>query len=99
MAKTHNPMYYSFDFGGVHILSMNTEITYDDFAPGSEQYKFIEDDLKKANDNRHNVPWIIVQGHRPVYSLEDEREQLVRKHIEPLMLKYKVDIGVIHLKY
>lgn len=59
MTKSEKKMFYSYDFGGIHILSFNTEEQYDSFAPGSEQYKFIEEDLIKANENRKNVPWVI----------------------------------------
>lgn len=36
----------------------------------------------------------MVQGHKPVYDMEKDSVTSVRKHIEPLLLKYKVDIGV-----
>ncbi len=37
----------------------------DDFG---DQLSWLEADLAKANQNRHKRPWIIVGGHRPIYS-------------------------------
>jgi len=31
------------------------------------QFEFLEQDLIKANKNRENVPWIVVNGHRSMY--------------------------------
>lgn len=31
------------------------------------QFEFLEQDLIKANENRENVPWIVVNGHRSMY--------------------------------
>jgi hypothetical protein len=39
--------------------------TADDFG---DQLSWLEADLAKANQNRHKRPWIIVGGHRPIYS-------------------------------
>jgi hypothetical protein len=44
LAKT----YYSFDLNNVHFVFMNT---YMDYKPDSEQYQFIENDLKTASTN------------------------------------------------
>jgi hypothetical protein len=55
--------FFSYDYGGVHFVTMNTEFQYDSYAPGSPQYIWLENDLIKANNNRKNVPWIIVTGH------------------------------------
>jgi len=84
-------MFYSFDFGGVHFITMNTEIEYDDFAPGSFQYRWIENDLNQANNNRRETPWIIFQGHRPMY-YDNTNSTIIQKHLESLIQKYKVDI-------
>lgn len=85
-------MIYSFDFGGVHYLTMNSEIQYDDFAPGSSQYLWIETDLIRANNNRQKTPWIIFQAHRPIY-YDNQNSTLMQKHLEALLHRYKVDIA------
>ena len=40
---------------------MSTEVSY---LPGSEQYKFVENDLEQAAKN-DNIKWIIVYHHKP----------------------------------
>lgn len=32
----------------------------------------MRNDLKHANDNRNNIPWIIVYTHYPIYCSEDK---------------------------
>lgn len=60
--------YYSFDYKHVHFISLvtakNSIIPY---LNGSEQYNFVKQDLKKANNNK-SIDWIIVYSFRPFYS-------------------------------
>lgn len=51
--------YYSVNYGNVHLLMISTETN---FSRGSDQYKFIVQDL--ANVNRQVTPWVIIGGHR-----------------------------------
>jgi len=37
-------------------------------GPFGDQIAWLKADLEMANKNRHNQPWIIVIGHRPLYS-------------------------------
>ncbi|CAD5228763.1 unnamed protein product [Bursaphelenchus xylophilus] len=82
MPNTEHNLFYSFDHGKVHFVSITTEIYYNMYLLTDTKQNFIDDvqrgqlqtqwnwlvaDLKKANANRHNVPWIIVMGHRPMY--------------------------------
>ena len=62
-------MFYSFDLGPVHFISLNTEYYY--FLnygglPLIRQYKWLIEDLKRANlpENRAKRPWIVIFGHR-----------------------------------
>jgi acid phosphatase type 7 len=87
-------MFFSHDFGGIHMISMNTERQYDDFAPGTPQYRWLEFALQRADANRKNVPWIMFQGHRPIYDTRNPVPNALRIYIEPLLMKYKVDIAV-----
>lgn len=82
--------YYSFDYGPIHFISMNTEKEYDNHEVGTPQYRWIENDLIQANRNRENVPWIFFMGHRPMYDWNSTR---IQTHIEPLLVKYNVDVG------
>jgi len=85
---------YSFDYGNVHLLSMDTESEY---SPGSPQYTFIEQDLAAAR-NDPNIVWLMVAGHRPYYSSDaDEYGShspggALLRYLEPLLIKYKVDL-------
>ena len=110
-------MWYSFDYGPIHFVSINTETDYPN-APtnphtliGSgkggdfgEQIDWLRNDLLKANKNRDTIPWIIVYGHRPMYSniLSDYplfSKYHFRKAFENILLDNKVDIyfaGHIH---
>ncbi len=60
-ASTNKP-WWSYDIGIIHFLGMSTEHNY---TIGSEQYFWIENDLKSVN--RTKTPWIIFSGHRPFY--------------------------------
>jgi len=63
-------MYYSFDYGNVHFISMSTETSFPEAPFGNDfgdQLAWLEADLIKANENRKTRPWIIVGGHRPIY--------------------------------
>jgi hypothetical protein len=108
-------MWYSFNYGPIHFISINTETDYKN-APttpntiiGSgagggfgNQLKWLENDLKKVNRTERN--WIIVYGHRPMYSkiIFDyplDSKLRVRNAFEPIFIKYNVDIyfaGHIH---
>ena len=86
--------YYSFDYENVHFLGMatakNDVIPYDN---SSMQLKFIEEDLKKAQNNK-DIDWIIVYTFRAFYSSNtmhpgtDEARNLYH----PLFDKYGVDL-------
>jgi hypothetical protein len=62
-------LYWSMDYNLAHFIGFSSE---HDFAPGSLQYNFIQADLEKANQNRENVPWIVMFMHRPLYCHNDE---------------------------
>ena len=56
---------YSYDYGLVHMIMMSTE---HDFSPGSTQYTWLENDLKKVD--RKVTPWVFIGGHRAMYCSE-----------------------------
>ncbi|XP_067651531.1 uncharacterized protein [Haliotis asinina] len=91
-----SPFWYSFDYMGIHFVAYSTE---HDFSPNSTQYLWMEQDLKKANQNRENVPWIMVFGHRPLYCTSivciercDIEAPRYRANIEDLLYYQNVDI-------
>ena len=56
---------YSYDYGSVHFIMMSTE---HDMGNGSKQYSWLEKDLQ--NVDRTKTPWVILAGHRPMYTSE-----------------------------
>jgi len=86
--------YYSFDYQNVHFLAMatakNSVIPY---RNGSEQYDFVQDDLKNAHNNE-SIDWIIVYTFRPLYSSVTEHygDDVLPKTFHTLFDKYGVDV-------
>ena len=107
-----NNMWFSFDYGLVHFISVDTEVDYPgspegpgtllNSGPFGDQLAWLEADLKKAVANRATVPWILAAGHRPYYSSNLEYQGMwppSQQWFEPLFVKYGVDIvywGHIH---
>jgi hypothetical protein len=73
-------LWYSFDYGMVHVVVINTETDFPNAPSGpgttlnggnfqglTQQVAWFAADLQAANANRAQVPWIIVTGHRPFY--------------------------------
>ncbi|XP_074329006.1 putative inactive purple acid phosphatase 2 [Apium graveolens] len=97
LAATNAPatrnLYYSFNVGVVHFLYISTETN---FLQGSKQHNFIKHDLQSVD--RDKFPFVVVQGHRPMYttSNEDRELPLVKKmleHLEPLFVENKVTLA------
>ncbi|KAF9674378.1 hypothetical protein SADUNF_Sadunf10G0121100 [Salix dunnii] len=87
-------LYYSFDTGAVHFVYISTETN---FVSGSSQYNFIKQDLESVN--RSKTPFVVVQGHRPMYTSSNEnRDAPMRnkmlEHLEPLFTKNNVTLAL-----
>jgi len=94
--------WFSYDYGNVHWTYMSTEHPY---GPGTPQYIFLDNDLKKARQNK-DIKWIFLTGHRPFYNSDALEYDSHRPGsynnlvIEPLIQKYGVDIvftGHMHM--
>jgi len=108
-------MYYSFDYSNVHFISYSTESSFDGAPFGDaddfgDEYAWLEEDLIQANlpENRKQRPWIIVAGHRPIYSScqgysadgipintefdPPSNSATLQQVFEDLFYKYKVDL-------
>ena len=71
------PMYYSFNLGNVHFISISTEYYYFLNYGGMQiarQYNWLVNDLEKAVQNRQDQPWIVIFGHRPMYCSDDDND-------------------------
>lgn len=100
---TKDSPWWSYDVGLIHFVGMSTEHNY---TRGSAQWRFLEADL--AGVDRSKTPWIIFGGHRSMYinsaygpivdghykaSSDLAVSELMIEHIEPLLWKYKVNLG------
>lgn len=72
MPGSSEGLWYSFNLGPVHFISVSTEVYY--FLQYGvklviKQYEWLEQDLKEATaaENRRARPWIVLFGHRPMY--------------------------------
>lgn len=88
--------WYSFDYGGVHVVQMSSE---HDWTRGSEQYKWLESDLKAVD--RSQTPWVVLTSHRMMYTTQlgevaDLEVSLhFREEVEELLWKYKVNLMLV----
>ncbi|KAJ8719863.1 hypothetical protein PYW08_012038 [Mythimna loreyi] len=109
MPGREGSLYYSFDLGPVHFVSISTEVYY--FTQYGlklivNQYEWLKEDLAKANlpENRRKRPWIVLFGHRPMYcsdsndidcSCEYTRVGLLGVYgLEPLLMQFGVDVVI-----
>jgi hypothetical protein len=87
--------YWAYKHGPVFFVSMCTEVALlpitCNFAPGSPQYVWLEQQF--ASINRTETPWLILGGHRPMYSTDTSTDSgPLQQYIEPLLRKYSVDV-------
>lgn len=96
-SSTTPTFWYSWNYGPLHFLAFSVEHTY---TPGSAQYAFMQADL--AAVDRSVTPWVIAYAHRPLICSNTfwcPDQMPLRDAIEPLFLKYNVDIflsGHVH---
>ena len=83
--------WYSRDFPGIHMVFMSTEHDYDQ---GSPQYSWLEQDLSSVN--REVTPFVIVYGHKPMYSSNSYHgsEVELREALEELYVQHGVDLVI-----
>jgi len=89
-------MWYSYDYGSAHFISINSETDFDGapndgyaykvggFGPNNEYLKWLEDDLKMAQAKRESgsgaIKWILAGGHRPIGELGQAHKDLFQKY-------------------
>jgi acid phosphatase type 7 len=86
--------YFSFDYGNVHVVSLNTEYLLDIALPGTAFQQWLEADLA-ANDK----DWVIAIFHQSPYSKgthdsDDNfsRPQFFRQNVLPILENHGVDL-------
>ena len=104
--RVHNPVnttgsneyFFSFNYGNSHFIFLDpnkADSPYGErISPGSQQYNWFVNDLKKAKENSE---WIFVFLHQPPYSEAwsggyYDGEPLLRKEIVPIIEANNVDI-------
>ncbi|KAL7624429.1 hypothetical protein AAE478_005993 [Parahypoxylon ruwenzoriense] len=101
------PFWYSFEYGMLHFVMINTETDFEDapdgkdgsahlnsgpFGAPNQQIEFLEADL--ASVDRSVTPWLLVGGHRPWYSTGSKGCEPCQEAFEPLFYKYGVDLAI-----
>jgi predicted phosphodiesterase len=93
-----NQLNYSYDYGNVHFVAISSGFAQGAervgkvlFEKGSEEYNWLEADLKKAKRER-KTDWIILYSHYPVYSFGFSHIPAWQQHLKPLVDQYGVDL-------
>lgn len=74
--------WYSYDFGDVHFVALDTELV------GSVQAEWLERDL-----SANRLPWVIVYAHKPPYSSgEHGSNRDVREVFGPIFARHRVPL-------
>ncbi|MFH1367504.1 MAG: metallophosphoesterase [Elusimicrobiota bacterium] len=81
----NNERWYSVDWNGIRFMMLDTE---SDIKSGSEQYNWLESELKKDKSK-----FRIIVNHHPAYTTGSHGdEQNLREKLVPLLEKYEVDM-------
>lgn len=101
------PFWYSFEYGMVHFVMINTETDFDNapdgqggsaglnsgpFGAPDQQLEFLEADLSSVD--RTVTPWLLIGGHRPWYTTGGGGCDSCQAAFEPLLYKYGVDLAI-----
>jgi phosphatidylserine/phosphatidylglycerophosphate/cardiolipin synthase-like enzyme len=87
----HAERYYSYDYGPVHFVALDTEFAFQDTTRRAEQLRWLEADLASTT-----LPWTIAVLHRAPYSSGGEHgsDLTVRAAFGPLFERYGVDLVI-----
>ena len=87
----HAERYYSFDYGPVHVIALDTEFTFLDPTRQAEQLRWLQADLSSTTE-----PWKVAVLHRAPYSSGGEHGSAldVRAAFGPIFERYGVDLVV-----
>jgi hypothetical protein len=87
----HAERYYSFDYGPVHFVALDTERAFQDTARRAEQLAWLERDLSATTQ-----PWTIAYFHRPPFSAGTHHgsDLAVRSAFVPLFERHGVQLVI-----
>ena len=87
----HAERYYSFDYGPVHFVALDTEFAFQDPARRSEQLAWLDADLAGTAQ-----PWKIAYFHRSPFSAGGEHgsDLAVRDAFAPLLERHGVQLAI-----
>ena len=87
----HAERYYSFDYGPVHFVVLDTEFAFQDTVRRTEQISWLESDLAATTQ-----PWKIALFHRSPYSAGGEHgsDLAVRNAFGPVFDQYGVQLAL-----
>ena len=86
-------LFYSWEVGAMHIIVLSS---FSDYARGSPQMLFLEQDLARVN--RSVTPWLIVGMHAPWYNANTQhflQLENMRVLYEPLLLAARVNVVLV----
>lgn len=73
-ASQNTSLYYSFNLGRAHFIFYNTELFfYGEVQQQDLMIQWLIEDLTEANQNREDIPWIVVMSHKPLYCSTDPK--------------------------
>jgi hypothetical protein len=87
----HAERFYSFDYGPVHFVAIDTELAFHDPARRLAQLAWLDADLASTT-----LPWRVAYMHRSPYSAGGEHgsDLEVRRHISPILEKHGVQLAL-----
>lgn len=87
----HAERFYSYDYGPIHFVALDTEFAFQDATRRSEQIAWLDSDLAATSQ-----PWKVVYFHRSPYSAGGEHgsDLTVRAAFGPIFERYGVQLVI-----
>jgi len=95
LSLDYENLYYSWNYGSVHFIAIDTESVLDVASMSQQQVNWIEQDLQAVDRTRY--PWVVVYGHRPFYCSNSNDDcsvmaTVLRDALEDVFFKYRVNV-------